>query len=107
VTSPHGYEASPRTVRWFLVLSAVYGFGFYQLRYFIPDRFRCNAEDLFIASILALIGVLYFLVGAAGPWNIKRSEHPISFWMMVGICACLTVFFGAAGLGLTAPACMK
>ena len=101
------HEASPRTVRWFLILSAVYGFGGYELRFFIPERFLCNAEDLFLASIFALIGVLCLLVGAAGPWSIKRSEYPISFWIMVGICAFLTVFLGAAGLGLTAPACVK
>ena len=100
-------EATLRTVRWFLILSAVYALGCYELRSFVPKRFLCYAEDIFFASIFALIGVLCVLVGAAGPSSIKRSEHPISFWTMVGMCVFLTVFLGAAGLGLAEPACVE
>ena len=100
-------EASPRTIRGFLVFSVAYGIVGYSLRSLIPERFLCNVEDLFLASIYALSGVLCLLVGAAGSSSIKRSEHPISFWIMIGICALLVVLFGVAGLGLTDPACVK
>lgn len=100
-------NASPATVRWFLALSVIYGCVCYALRSRIPPRFLCNAEDLFLASIFALICILCVLVGAAGFSSIERSEHPVSFWTIVAVGAFLSVFFAVAGLGLTAPACVK
>jgi hypothetical protein len=99
------YVASKSTVRWFLALCAVFLMLSFFLKSHIPERIICNANNIFLASVFALIGVLCVLVGAAGPWSLRRDEHPISFWSMVGITCSLSVFFMLCGLGVFHHAC--
>jgi hypothetical protein len=99
------YVASKSTVRWFLALSAVFLMLGFFLKTHIPERIICNVNDIFLASVFALIGVLCVLVGAAGPWSLRRDEHPISFWSMVGVTWSLSVFFILCGLGVFHQVC--
>jgi len=83
------YVASKSTVRWFLALFAVYLMLGFLVRPYIPERAVCHANDIFLASVFALIGVLCVLVGAAGPWSQRRDKHPISFWSMNVVIECV------------------
>jgi len=96
--------ASPTTIRWFVVLSLTYLGLCYALRSYVPQRFACNADSLFISSIYGLISILCVMVGSAG--YAHRSERPISFWGMVVVTAFACVFFALAGVGVLRPACL-
>jgi hypothetical protein len=96
--------ASPTAVRWFVALAFTYLVLCYALRSYVPPRFTCNADSLFISSIFGLISVLCVMVGEAG--YARRSEHPVAFWGMVGVVAFACVFFALAGLGVLRPACI-
>ena len=99
--------ASRTAVRWFVVLSFTYLGLCYALRSYVPPRFTCNADSLFMSSIFGLISVLCVLVGEAGYAPLRRSERPVSFWGMVGVAAFACVFFALAGLGVLRPTCIK
>jgi len=99
------YVASKSTVRWFLALSAVYLMLGFLLGYYIPERLACQAKDFYHASVFALCGILCVLVGAAGPWSLRRDEHPISFWLIVGVTWSLSVFFILCGLDVFRTLC--
>jgi hypothetical protein len=79
------------------------------LRSYIPIRLYCCAERLFYSSVFALAAVYCILVGAAGsPIRMKRDEHPVSFWTIVGCAFALSVVLALAGVGVVhTPSCLK
>jgi hypothetical protein len=100
------YVASKSILRWFLALSAAYLLLGFSLKSYVPRSIICNAHDLFLASFLALSGVLCVLVGAAGPSSLRRDDHPISFWSIVGTSWLLSGFLLLCGLGVFRPVCV-
>ena len=100
------YGASKSTIRWFLALCAFYVTLCYFLRSHVPKSMSCNADAIFGGSILALAGVLCILVGAASEVLLRRDEHPISFWAIVGITWATGAFYILCGLRVLHLVCV-
>ena len=102
------YVASRSTVRWYLALCAIYLALGALLSPYIPERFACQARGLYVASVFALCGILCVLVGTAGLWSpVRRDEHPIAFWTIVGMAWSFSALFLFTALGVFPSACNR
>jgi|SRR4051812_24349284 hypothetical protein len=101
------HTQSKSKIRWLLFGSFAYaGVCWFVLLPRVPSRYLCNAQDLFLASLLILVIILQILTGVTR-FGIKNKEHPVSFAIIVATYSALALLCTLAGLGVFRPGCLK